>query len=214
MQICKFQPHNIVKHTFADKLFDCVWPFCGVVPERFKFLNAVNFIKNYMKMSLEKHNSYSRVTNSHGLFHKVMNLSKIFSLLSRLKYTVRLICQICYQINLKKIFCLHYQTNFISNWINILFFLSFSHGFWPRKSCNCCGNNLFDMGQVLVNKTRNWGNLRYEGGCEQEYGLFSYFSFADFIHLLKISSHRKFNLSSWYLCFFKKNHPETTQILW
>ena len=165
-------------------------------------------------MSLEKHNSYSRVTNSHGLFHKVMNLSKIFSLLSRLKYTVRLICQICYQINLKKIFCLHYQTNFISNWINILFFLSFSHGFWPRKSCNCCGNNLFDMGQVLVNKMRNWGNLRYEGGYEQEYGLFSYFSFADFIHLLKISSHRKFNLSSWYLCFFLKNHPETIQILW
>ena len=71
MQICKFQPHNIVKHTFADKLFDCVWPFCGVVPERFKFLNAVNFIKNYMKMSLEKHNSYSRVTNSHGLFQPI-----------------------------------------------------------------------------------------------------------------------------------------------
>ena len=32
----KRQPHNMVKHIqtirrqFADELFECVWPFCGV----------------------------------------------------------------------------------------------------------------------------------------------------------------------------------------
>ena len=79
-----------------------------------------------------------------------------------------------------------------------------------ERADNCCGNDLFDvtfkkekerkktfdMGQILVNKTRNWGNLKYEGGYEQEYELFSFLSFADFIHLLKISSHRKYNFPS------------------
>lgn len=37
-------------------------------------------------------------------------------------------------------------------------------------------------------------------------------SFADLIHLLKISFGRKFNFSSQYLCFLK-NHPEIMQTL-
>ena len=40
----KRQPHKLVKYTqticrqFADKLFECVWPFCGVGTKGFKVL--------------------------------------------------------------------------------------------------------------------------------------------------------------------------------
>ena len=40
-----------------------------------------------------------------------------------------------YQINLKSFFAYTIRQIYIK--------LSFNHGYWPRKSCNCRGNNLF-----------------------------------------------------------------------